>query len=233
MEKRRELPKNEQTGKSNRARLERAAELYRTLDEYDRGFRHSNGTLLAGVDEAGRGALAGPVVAASVVLPADSGLTGVRDSKTVDENDRESLFEEIVRRAIAIGIACSSASCIDDSNILVATLSAMERAVHNLGIVPDLAIVDGRDIPHLPCRAVPVVGGDRSSLSIAAASILAKVARDRMMRKLHRKHPVYNFLKNKGYGTREHRAAIALHGTVPIHRKSYRVKSIENIPQLL
>ena len=232
MEKRRELLKNGQKDRKNPNRLV-IADLHRTLEEFDRSFRAGDQTMLAGVDEAGRGALAGPVVAAAVILPPYSNLTRVRDSKIVSEQERERLFSEIVDTALAIGIACSNARFIDTNNILVATLAAMTNAVKNLGMEPNVVIVDGRDIPVAPGRVIPVIGGDRTSLAIAAASILAKVARDRMMRKLHEKHPVYNFLKNKGYGTKEHVAAITAHGLISKHRKSYRVKSIEKNLQML
>lgn len=232
MEKQRELPKN---GRKDRRNPNRPgiAEAHQALEAFDRSFRSGDHTILAGVDEAGRGALAGPVVAAAVILPPDSNVMGVRDSKTVGEAEREALFRDIVDNALAIGIACSSAKYIDKHNILVATLAAMSEAVRHLGMEPDIVIVDGRDAPAAPGRVIPVIGGDGSSLAIAAASILAKVSRDRMMRKLHDKHPAYNFMKNKGYGTQEHVAAITTHGMISMHRKSYRVKSIENNPQML
>ncbi|MBI4720054.1 MAG: ribonuclease HII [Chitinivibrionia bacterium] len=203
------------------------------LDAFDRAYRARGAEVLAGVDEAGRGALAGPVVAAAVVLPPSSDLVGVRDSKQVGELEREELFSEIVEKAAAVGIAFSNPGFIDRHNILVATLAAMSAAIARLKVPPQVAIVDGRDAPAASCAVIPVIGGDRLSLSIAAASIIAKVARDRWMRKLHQKHPVYNFLKNKGYGTQEHVDAIQTYGMTSTHRKSFRVKSIENIPHML
>jgi ribonuclease HII len=185
----------------------------------------------------GRGALAGPVVAAAVVLPPDSKLLGVNDSKTVEEEQREALFETIVAQAVAVGIGLSHAAVIDRINVLNASLAAMTRAVGNLGIVPKMVLVDGRDAIESPLidgrpPVVPVIGGDSKSLAIAAASIVAKVTRDRLMRKLHQRHPEYNFLSNKGYGTKEHIEAISRHGALPEHRKSYRLNWLEKEPSL-
>jgi len=187
---------------------------------------------LAGVDEAGRGALAGPVVAAAVVLPAGADLLGVNDSKKVSEAQREFLFAEIVKTALSIGIGVGNPDLIDSRNILNATLAAMARAIDNLRMAPSLVLVDGRDAVECPFPVVPVVGGDARSLSVAAASIVAKVTRDRVMRRLHRRYPLYNFLENKGYGTPEHLEAIARHGVIPEHRKSYRLKSVEKTLRL-
>lgn len=232
MEKQRELPRNERTN-SNTPHDPERLHAHLQLEAFDRAYLAGGVELLAGVDEAGRGALAGPVVAAAVIVPQSSGLIGVRDSKKVGEREREELFSAIVEKAAAIGIAFSNPAFIDRHNILVATLAAMSAAIRSLKIQPQVAIVDGRDAPIASCRVIPVVGGDRLSLSIAAASIIAKVARDRWMRKLHQKHPVYNFLKNKGYGTQEHVDAIQTHGLISTHRRSYRVKSIEKNPQML
>jgi ribonuclease HII len=187
---------------------------------------------LAGVDEAGRGALAGPVVAAAVVLPRESGLVGVNDSKRVSETQREALFPEIVKNALSVGIGIGNPQLIDSRNILNATLMAMARAISNLRVLPSIILVDGRDGVESRVPVVPIVGGDRRSLAIAAASIVAKVTRDRLMRRLHARYPVYNFLDNKGYGTREHLDAISRHGTIPDHRKSYRLKTVEKTLRL-
>jgi ribonuclease HII len=190
------------------------------------------GSCLAGIDEAGRGAFAGPVVAAAVILPRGSELFGVDDSKRLTEDERETLFPEIVAKAIAIGISCSHAGLIDRKNVLNASLMAMARAVENLKITPDIILLDGRDRIDLPGRIVPVVGGDGKSLSIAAASIVAKVTRDRLMRRLHRLHPRYNFMSNKGYGTTEHVKAIKEHGMSPFHRRTFCMCVVENGPSL-
>jgi ribonuclease HII len=191
-----------------------------------------DGEVLAGTDEVGRGALAGPVVAAAVILPWNSELVGVNDSKTLAEEEREALFSVIVGRALAIGISFSHPLEIDRRNVLNASLSAMSRAVGNLGVTPDIVLVDGRDRIELSARVVPVVGGDGKSLAIAAASVIAKVTRDRVMRRLHKRHPVYNFLSNKGYGTKDHIDALIEHGMAPIHRRTYCAAVVENHPSL-
>ncbi len=184
------------------------------------------------MDEAGRGALAGPVVAAAVVLPAGSNLLGVNDLKRLAEPRREALFAEIAATALSIGIGVGNPRLIDSRNILNATLSAMARAIANLRVTPSVVLVDGRDSVECPFPVVPVVGGDGLSLSVAAASIVAKVTRDRVMRRLHRRYPLYNFIENKGYGTREHLEAIARHGVIAEHRKSYRLKTVEKTLRL-
>jgi len=185
------------------------------------------------VDEAGRGALAGPVVAAAVVLPPQAGLVGVDDSKRLRPETRQALYDQIMARAVAVAVALRDPLFIDRNNVLVATLSAMAEAVSSLEVTPQVILVDGRDAFEHSCRVVPVPGGDHKSLSIAAASIVAKVTRDRIMEKLHRRHPQYNFLANKGYGTKEHREAIRKHGFCAIHRRSYRIKGIEKIGRIL
>jgi ribonuclease HII len=232
LEKPHELPKNGPTD-SNAPGGPKRLDAYRLLETFDAAYLTGGARVLAGVDEAGRGALAGPVVAAAVIMPPSSGLVGVRDSKRIGEREREELFPAIVEKSLAVGIGFSNPDFIDRHNILVATLAAMSAAIRNLKIQPEVVIVDGRDAPAASCRVIPVIGGDRFSFSIAAASIVAKVARDRWMRKLHRKHPMYNFLKNKGYGTQEHVEAIQTYGMLSTHRKSYRVKNIEINPQML
>jgi len=207
-------------------------DLYARLDAFDRGYSTEGAKILAGVDEAGRGALAGPVVAAAVILPRDSGLVGVNDSKRVSESQREALFPEIVKTALAVGIGIGNPRLIDSRNILNATLTAMARAIGCLRITPSIVLVDGRDRVECEVPVIPVIGGDRRSLSIAAASIVAKVTRDRLMRRLHARYPAYNFLENKGYGTREHLEAISRHGMIPDHRKSYRLKTVEKTERL-
>lgn len=184
------------------------------------------------MDEAGRGALAGPVVAAAVILPPDSDLVGVDDSKRLNETEREAVFPAIVASALSIGIGIGKPALIDTRNILNATLATMARAVASLKVSPSIILVDGRDRFEWPGIVVPVVGGDRRSLSVAAASVVAKVARDRLMRRLHTRYPVYNFLENKGYGTREHLDAISRHGMIPEHRRSYRLKTVEKTARL-
>lgn len=202
-------------------------EAYLRLEAFDRGHLPSGEGYLAGVDEAGRGALAGPVVAAAVVLPADSWLLGVNDSKCLAEAQREGRFLEIVNSAVSIGIGVEKPAFIDRYNILNATLSAMARAVSRLTVAPAMVLVDGRDRFESRGIVLPVIGGDRRSLVVAAASIVAKVARDRLMKRLHRRYPGYNFIDNKGYGTAEHLDAIARLGLIPEHRKTYRLKTVE------
>jgi ribonuclease HII len=187
------------------------------------------------VDEAGRGALAGPVVTAAVILPPESGLIGVDDSKRLPEKRREELFGTIVSAATAVTIACGHPPLIDDRNILQATLMMMHRAVSRLRPRPELVLVDGRDSFQWDGSG-PVVAltkGDSKSLAIAAASVVAKVARDRMMRKLHKRFPHYNFESNKGYGSKEHLDALLEYGPGPAHRRSFRPKVVENPPRLL
>jgi len=206
--------------------------VYRRLEAFDREHLPEGEEFLAGLDEAGRGALAGPVVAAAVILPRGSGLEGVNDSKLLTEKQRESLFPEIVSKALSVGIGVGQPALIDERNILCATLEVMARAVRNLKLTPSVTLVDGRDRIESPTAVIPIVGGDRKSLAIAAASIVAKVTRDRLMRRLHKRHPMYNFFRNKGYGTREHLEAIGRHGMISEHRKSYRIKTVEKTPRL-
>jgi ribonuclease HII len=176
--------------------------------------------LIAGVDEVGRGPWAGPVVAAAVILKRGNVPDGLDDSKALTKARREALFDVIRERAI---VSCASASVdeIDELNILQASLLAMTRAVAALGVAPRLALVDGNRAPKLACPARPIVKGDSRSLSIAAASIVAKVTRDRLMADLAREHPAYGWERNAGYGTREHQEALKLVGICPHHRKSF------------
>ncbi len=183
----------------------------------ERGFK-----VIAGVDEAGRGPLAGPVVAAAVVLPADYVNEGIRDSKQVSAKKREKLYDLIRNDALAVGIGVVEPSVIDATNILRASLAAMEEAVSNLGVRPDYLLIDGNQPIQTAVFQETIVKGDRLSLSIAAASIVAKVSRDQIMEIYHRQFPQYNFLGNKGYGTKEHRAAIKKYGFCKIHRRSFR-----------
>ncbi|MFM7320761.1 MAG: ribonuclease HII [Armatimonadota bacterium] len=176
---------------------------------------------IAGVDEAGRGPVAGPVVAAAVLLPAGFDSTGIDDSKRLSEARRESAYARIVAEAVAWSIAEADVEEIDSINILQATHAAMRRAVNGLAIAPRAVRVDGNPVPNLHPRAVAVVGGDALHVEIAAASILAKVARDRLMRQFHREWPDYGFDVHKGYLTAAHRRAIETHGPCPIHRRSF------------
>lgn len=180
--------------------------------------------VVAGLDEAGRGCLAGPVVAAAVVLPPDARLPGLDDSKKLSAEAREALVPQIHRQALAVGVGQCSPAEIDDLNILWASMEAMRRAATQLALVPDMLLVDGnRAIPNAPCDQETVVKGDAKSLSIAAASVLAKTTRDRLMVDLDAAFPVYGWAGHKGYPTVQHYAALAVHGPSPHHRRSFRL----------
>ena len=196
-----------------------------SMKEYERKF--SGKGLVCGVDEAGRGPLAGPVVAAAVILPEDETFIYLNDSKKVTEKRREALYEQIVMKAVSYGIGIVSHDIIDEINILQATYRAMKEAVENMGRQPSVCLVDAVTIPDLESDIlqVPIVKGDAKSLSIAAASILAKVTRDRIMTEMGEKYPEYGFGKHKGYGTRAHIEAIKEFGACPEHRKTF-IKNI-------
>jgi ribonuclease HII len=185
--------------------------------------------IIAGVDEAGRGPLAGPVVAAAVILPPEYDDPEINDSKTLSSRKRDQLYDVIQRDAVSIGIGVVEADVIDDVNILQATLAAMQEAVLGLSPPPDYLLIDGLNRIGVTIPQEPIVRGDSQSISIAAASIVAKVSRDRIMEMYHRQFPQYNFLKNKGYGTKEHREAIIQYGRCKIHRCSFRVPEIDDL----
>lgn len=176
---------------------------------------------VCGIDEAGRGPLAGPVCAAAVILPLDCHINGLNDSKKLTEKKREALFPLIQEKALAWGIGWASAEEIDAINILQATFLAMKRAVEQLSVQPGWALVDGNRMPPLDIPGETVVKGDAQCASIAAASILAKVSRDRLLEEWDTLYPEYGFAKHKGYGTKAHYDAILRHGVLPIHRKSF------------
>ena len=176
---------------------------------------------VCGIDEAGRGPLAGPVCAAAVILPLDCHIDGLNDSKKLTEKKREALFPLIQEKALAWGIGWASAEEIDAINILQATFLAMKRAVEQLSVQPGWALVDGNRMPPLDIPGETVVKGDAQCASIAAASILAKVSRDRLLEDWDTLYPEYGFAKHKGYGTTAHYDAILRHGVLPIHRKSF------------
>jgi len=177
--------------------------------------------LVAGVDEAGRGPLAGPVVAAAVILDELKPIRGLKDSKVLTALKRERLFDEIHAKALCLSIAQASVEEIDTLNILQATMLAMKRAVEGLRLRPNKVLVDGNRLPTLRIQAEAVIGGDAKIKSISAASILAKVHRDRLCLELHREHPQYGFDGHKGYCTPEHLAALRAHGACPHHRRSF------------
>lgn len=183
--------------------------------------------VICGIDEAGRGPLAGPVFAAAVILESGTVIEGLNDSKKLTEKRREQLFDIIQDKAISYGIAWSDEKEIDEINILNATFLAMKRAVEKLSFVPDLALVDGNREPHTGIKEITVVKGDGKSMSIAAASVLAKVSRDRFMLEKAKEYPQYMFEKHKGYGTKLHYEKIFEHGISPIHRKTF-LKKLED-----
>jgi ribonuclease HII len=177
---------------------------------------------VAGIDEAGRGPLAGPVVAAAVILPPGFKLPGLNDSKQLTENAREAYFVRLTSDSrVSFGVGIASSEEIDRFNILQATYRAMERAVAALSHAPHHLLIDGWPVPIFGSCQTAIVGGDTKSFSIAAASVIAKVTRDRMMRVWHEEFPRYDFENNKGYGTPEHLAQLQIHGPCPIHRRSF------------
>ena len=192
---------------------------------YEKAAMESGFKLICGVDEAGRGPLAGPVCAAAVILPVDTEIEGLNDSKKISEKKREALYDVIKEKAVAYAIAFGSLEEIEEFNILEATFIAMNRAIDSLEIKPDFALIDGNRVPKgikIPCETV--VKGDAKSSSIAAASILAKVTRDRLLLQYDEEYPQYNFKKHKGYGTKEHTDLILEYGPCPIHRLSFLKK---------
>ncbi len=181
-------------------------------------------TLICGVDEAGRGPLAGPVYAAAVILPPELDIVGLDDSKKLSPAKREKLFDTIVDKAVTYGIASASEQEIDELNILNATFLAMNRAIAKLSPAPEIALIDGNRSSGVKYKNICIVGGDGKSASIAAASILAKVSRDRYMEEMAKKYPDYGFEKHKGYGTRLHYERIEEFGVSEIHRKTFLKK---------
>lgn len=186
---------------------------------------------LAGTDEAGRGPLAGPVVAAAVILPKGFYDERINDSKQLTEKLRNELFEVIISNAITYSYTVISNKRIDEINILVASLLAMKKSVHKLNIHPHVVLVDGNKTFKFNSEIIPVIKGDSKSLSIASASILAKVVRDRIMLKLSEKFPIYGWEKNKGYPTKEHIEAILKYGITPVHRKTFLKKIFDKANQ--
>lgn len=188
---------------------------------YERKYVSEGYNLICGIDEAGRGPLAGPVCAAAVILPKDIVIEGVNDSKKLSPKKREYLFEVIKEKAFCHSVAFASSEEIDQFNILRATHMAMVRAVENLTMLADFIMVDGDRLPNFKIPAVAIIKGDALSVSIAAASILAKVSRDRFMVKLDEKYPQYGFAQHKGYGTKQHAEAIIKYGMTDQHRVSF------------
>jgi ribonuclease HII len=195
------------------------------MDSFERSAFQRGYKAIAGVDEAGRGPLAGPVVAAAVILPQGYRNPEINDSKQLSLKKRESLYQSIKQDAVAIGLGVVESPVIDEVNIFRASLIAMRDAVLDLSVTADYLLIDGRSRIPLDTPQEPIVKGDTLSISVASASIIAKVSRDLIMDIYHRQFPQYNFGKNKGYGTGEHRAAIRKYGLCKIHRKSFRLKA--------
>ena len=189
------------------------------MKEYEHKYEHLG--YLCGIDEVGRGPLAGPVVACAVILPQDSRILYLNDSKKLSASKREELYDVIMREAVSVGIGMRSPERIDEINILQATYEAMREAVSKLEVVPQLLLNDAVTIPQITIPQVPIIKGDAKSVSIAAASIVAKVTRDRMMEEYDKVFPEYGFASNKGYGSADHIAALKKYGETPIHRKTF------------
>ena len=200
-------------------RLEKELARLEAMTQYEKEYEAY--AYVCGIDEAGRGPLAGPVAAGAVILPKDCRILYLNDSKKLSEKRREELFEEIKEKAAAWSVGIVSPARIDEINILQATYEAMRDAVGRLGVTPDVLLNDAVTIPGLPMKQVPIIKGDAKSLSIAAASVLAKVTRDHMMAEYEEMFPGYGFAKHKGYGTAAHIQAIRELGPCPIHRRSF------------
>ncbi len=188
---------------------------------------YSDYEFICGIDEAGRGPFAGPVVAGAVILPKDSRILYVNDSKKLSEKKREELYDIIMKEAVSVGVGIAAPERIDEINILNATYEAMQQAINNLTVTPGILLNDAVNIPGIDIKQIPIIKGDAKSLSIASASIIAKVTRDRIMYGYDKLYPEYGFAKHKGYGTKQHREALAEYGPCPIHRKTYIKKYIK------
>ncbi|MGN0181699.1 MAG: ribonuclease HII [Candidatus Ornithomonoglobus sp.] len=206
------------------ARLTKEEDAARIQGMKNFDLEHKYSAYLAGIDEAGRGPLAGPVFAAAVILPDDVIIEGIDDSKKLSEKKREELFDVIKEKALAWAVCAVDEKRIDEINILEATFEAMRGALSGLGVKPDNALVDGNRDPGLDIPCETVVKGDSKSMSVAAASILAKVSRDRFITDISEKYPEYGFAKHKGYGTKAHREALLKYGPCEIHRKTFLTK---------
>ena len=205
-------------------KLHAERERIESLKVYEREYEYLG--YICGIDEVGRGPFAGPVVAAAVILPKDCDILYLNDSKKLSEKKRELLYDEIYEKAVAIGIGMSSEEVIDEINILQATYKAMQQAISKLSIKPDLLLNDAVTIPDVEIEQIPIIKGDAKSASIAAASIVAKVTRDRMMKEYDIIYPGYDFAKNKGYGTKAHIEGIKKQGICDIHRRTFVKKYI-------
>ncbi len=208
-----------ETAKKRLSDFEKEKERTYEMQKYERMYE--NCRYICGIDEVGRGPLAGPVVAAAVILPKDVDIYYLNDSKQLSEKKRESLYDEIMEKAIAVGIGFADEKCIDEINILQADYVAMRIALSQLSVTPDVLLNDAVIIPEVDIKQEKIIKGDAKSVSIAAASIIAKVTRDRYMVEMDEKYPGYGFAKNKGYGSAAHIEAIKTNGPCEIHRRSF------------
>lgn len=206
---------------------EKEEERLQKMLEIEEGLYSKGIKLVCGVDEAGRGPLCGPVVAAAVILKPDSKIEGVNDSKKLSEKKREQVYESIMQNALAVGVGMSDVDVIESVNILNATKLAMKEAISKLKVQPEYVLIDGNQMIDIQIPGETVVHGDAISESIAAASIIAKVTRDRMLIEWDREYPEYGFAKHKGYGTKAHTEAIAKYGLTPLHRPSFCTKFVK------
>ena len=201
------------------AALEKEKERLKQMREFEREYEHLG--YICGIDEVGRGPFAGPVVAGAVILPPDCEILYVNDSKQLSEKMREQLYDEIMEKAVSVAVGYASPQRIDEINILQATYEAMREAVSKLAVTHQILLNDAVTIPQITIPQVPIIKGDAKSISIAAASIVAKVTRDRLMREYDKIMPEYGFASNKGYGSKEHIESIKKYGPTPIHRRSF------------
>lgn len=211
--------REEEKLKKQQERLEKEIARTKAMSTFEEEYKDY--PYICGIDEVGRGPLAGPVVAGAVNLPKDDMILYLNDSKKLSEKKREMLYDEIMNRAVATGIGMASPARIDEINILQATYEAMRMAIDNLKVRPDILLNDAVTIPQVDILQVPIIKGDAKSISIAAASIIAKVTRDRLMVEYDKVLPGYDFASNKGYGTKAHIAGLKELGPTPIHRRSF------------
>ena len=211
--------REEEKLKKQQERLEKEIARTKAMSIFEEEYKDY--PYICGIDEVGRGPLAGPVVAGAVILPKDDMILYLNDSKKLSEKKREMLYDEIMNRAVATGIGMASPARIDEINILQATYEAMRMAIDNLKVRPDILLNDAVTIPQVDILQVPIIKGDAKSISIAAASIIAKVTRDRLMVEYDKVLPGYDFASNKGYGTKAHIAVLKELGPTPIHRRSF------------
>ncbi|SCZ76888.1 ribonuclease HII [Acidaminobacter hydrogenoformans] len=216
---------------SKRRKLEKAADKFKQMSVFEAQFTKEGMPLVAGIDEAGRGPLAGPVVAAAVILDPEAPIYGLDDSKKLSEKVREMLYEEIVEKALSVGIGYATCAEIDELNILKATKLAAKRALETMEISPEALLLDALELENCTVSQLSLIKGDQRSVSIAAASIIAKVTRDRYMKRLAVQYPEYGFDAHKGYGTERHYEALRSYGKTPEHRETF-LKSFHDLPEV-